>query len=139
MEKHMLAILLNCFFISDATAGSNLRQNAIHMNNPWRFSINAPAARGRAEAPADFSRSASPLLKFTLRSSKPEIECLSDPRASTRTIFIRFTFHTISNVCYHRVARNFNNLPNRCCKSLVDPTRGFLFQRRQLEPKWYQG
>ena len=80
MEKHMLAILLNCFFISDATAGSNLRQNAIHMNNPWRFSSNAPAARGRAEAPADFSRSASPLLKFTLRSSKPEIECLSDDR-----------------------------------------------------------
>ena len=46
----------------------------------FSVTINTPAARGGAEAPADFSRPESPLLKFKLWSSKPEIECLSDDR-----------------------------------------------------------
>ena len=52
---------------------TNVDFNILKMGSD-RSKINAPAARGRAEAPADFSRPESPLLKFTPWSSKPEIE-----------------------------------------------------------------
>ena len=52
---------------------TNVDFNILKMGSD-RSKINAPAARGRAKAPADFSRPESPLLKFTPWSSKPEIE-----------------------------------------------------------------